>query len=79
MSPMMIGALGSAVGLLIAFVANHFALPWVLERQRKYSSRPGAFPAPNPSMTKMAYRILFPIVFAVVGWVGATRLFGGTL
>jgi hypothetical protein len=67
--------------LLIALIANLFVLPWVIETQQRNLGAFKRLPFLNhlPWLTKLAYRVLMPILFAVVGWIGATRLFGGTL
>jgi hypothetical protein len=79
MPSLLIGAAGAAVGLMIALLSNLFVLPHVLESQRRGPQSSGFLGSPErlALATTLIYRISMPLVFAFVGWIGATTLFGG--
>jgi hypothetical protein len=80
MSNVLVGGAGAAVGLLIALLGNLFVLPLVLDAQRNRANRAFGFPGSKEQValaTTTVYRVVMPILFAIVGWVGATSIFGG--
>jgi hypothetical protein len=79
MAGVLIGAAGAVVGLLIALLSNLFVLPRVLESQRRAPQSSSFLGSPEKlaSATKLIYRVSMPLLFAVVGWIGAATLFGG--
>ena len=72
--------IGAALGLAFALFANVFVLPFVLrkqvERPLQLISTPfGQFDLAH--VTTLAYRIVFPVLFGIVGAVGANKVAGG--
>jgi hypothetical protein len=81
--------IGAVVGLVVGVVAGRFVLPSVLRSQAAHT-RDGKVdvagvptqlrdPARLQSMTGTIYRFVIPLVFAVVGALGAYQLFVGDL
>jgi hypothetical protein len=81
--------IGAMIGLVVGVVAGRFVLPSVLRAQaaRTRDDEVGIAglpkqlrdPARLQSMTGPIYRFVIPLVFAVVGALGAYQLFIGDL
>jgi hypothetical protein len=77
-----IAAIGICVGLLVALFGNVAVLPFVLRQQAERLGSNGRVPLVGwdserlAAMTKLAYRLVLPLVFAIVGAVAAVSVFG---
>lgn len=82
MSDLTAGFLGAAAGLLAALFGNLVVLPYVLRHQDRRLAANYRAPitgwdkARLASRTRLVYRLQMPIVFAVVGAIGAMHVLG---
>lgn len=82
MNPMLAGAIGSLIGLVIVAIANLVVLPFVLRHQETSLASDWRAPVIGWSrgqlarITRFTYRFTMPILFAIVGFVFGKEVFG---
>ena len=82
MNPMLAGAIGSLIGVVIVVIANLVVLPFVLRQQETTLASDWRAPIIGWSrdklarVTKFTYRFTMPILFAIVGFVFGKEVFG---
>jgi hypothetical protein len=82
MGTVTVAAIGICAGLLVALFGNVVVLPFVLRHQAERLGSHGRVPLFGwdserlAMMTRFAYRLVLPLVFAIVGAVAAVSVFG---
>ncbi len=82
MNPMLAGAIGSLIGVVIVVIANLVVLPFVLRHQETTLASDWRAPVLGWSRdqlaggTKFMYRFTMPILFAFLGFMFGKEVFG---